>query len=446
MSDVYCVDNEHSLRPYQEAVVEQARNAYRRGYKTPCIVLPCGAGKSCIAAELAKKAAQKGNRVLFLVHRQELCQQINETFRWWGVNMDYCQIGMVQTITRRIGKIKEPDLIITDESHHGLAHSYKKIYEAYPNAKRIGFTATPIRLNGGGLGDVNDALVVGVNAKWLIDNGYLAPYDYYAPPLADLTGLHVKHGEYITDEIVNVLSKPAIYGDVVKYYRQLSDGKQAICYCASVEHSKTMAETFRQNGITAEHLDGKTPDEERKQIVSKFRAGEVQIICNCEILGEGFDVPDCNTSILLRPTKSMVLYIQQAMRCMRYAPDKRSVIIDHVGNYARFGLPDQNREWSLDPKPPAVGEGAAIQVRQCPECFFTHATAPICPNCGYVYPIKERTIEEKKEAYLQKVTKIVKGYTGASECKNMSELAAYGKAHGFKPGWAFFEARRRGFL
>ena len=436
----------HSLRPYQTDLFNAARQAYRDGYKYPCVVLGCGGGKSVIASEMAKQATLKGNRVLFIVHRRELVSQITDTFKWWGVDMNLCTVGMVQTITRRTAKIAEPELIITDESHHGLATSYRKIYEAFPNAKRIGFTATPIRLNGGGLGDVNDILVTGVSTKWLITNNYLAPFDYYAPTVADLSGLHVKHGEYITEEVVGKLNKPAIYGDVINYYRQLSDGKQAICYCASVEHSKAMANEFNFAGIIAAHLDGTTPDEERRQIVEGFRQGRIKIICNCEILGEGFDVPDCNTSILLRPTKSMVLYIQQAMRCMRYLPGKRAVIIDHVGNYARFGLPDQNREWSLEPKAKKETTAPEILARQCPLCFYTHETAPICPHCGYVYPIKERTIEEIKEARLEQIKGIVVEYNTPNNCKTMAELQAYAKLKGYKNGWAYFQAKRRGII
>lgn len=403
-------------------------------------------GKSVIASEMAKQATLKGNRVLFIVHRRELVTQIEETFIWWGVNMGLCQIGMVQTICRRLNKTEAPTLIITDEFHHGTSKSYRKIYDYFPNAKRIGFTASPIRYGGGGIGDVCDKLVIGVSTKWLIANEYLAPFDYYAPSVADLSGLHVKHGEFVTEEVVSKLNKPAIYGDVIKYYRQLSDGKQAICYCASVEHSKTMSIEFNFAGIKSAHLDGTTLDEERKKIVADFRSGEIKIICNCEILGEGFDVPDCNTSILLRPTKSMVLYIQQSMRCLRYLPGKRAVIIDHVGNVFRFGMPDQDREWSLEPKAKKESTAPEISVRQCPLCFYTHEPSPICPHCGYVYPIKERTIEEKKEARLEKIAGFVMNYETPNDCKSMAELQAYAKLHGYKNGWAYFQAKRKNFI
>lgn len=246
--------------------------------------------------------------------------------------------------------------------------------------------------------------------------------------------------------MVELLNKPTIYGDVIKYYKQLSDGKQAICYCVSVEHSKTMSALFNLSGIVTGHIDGKTPELERKKLVEDFRQGRLKIICNCELFGEGFDVPECNTAILLRPTKSMVLHVQQSMRCMRYLPGKRAIIIDHVGNYARFGLPDQERKWDLTPKKKGTSEPPEVQVRQCPECFYTHLPAPICPHCGFIYPIKARTLEEKKAIRLEKVTEKVAEYVEGKECKSMAELQAYAKLHGFKPGWAYYQAKKKGLL
>lgn len=438
----------HKLRPYQLDLINATRQAYRDGFKSPCIVLPCGGGKSVIVAEMARQATAKGNRVLFLVHRQELCEQIRNTFRWWGVNMDFCRVGMVQTISRRVNKIHPPALIITDENHHSLARSYKKIYEAFPDAKRVGVTATPVRLNGGGLGDVNDKLIIGVSAKWLINHHYLAPYEYYAPTVADLTGIHTRHGEFVTDEVVKKLNQSAIYGDVISYYRQLAEGQQAICYCASIEHSKTMAKQFNAAGIRAAHIGGETPKQERNEIVSKFRSGIIRILCNVDLISEGFDVPDCSVSILLRPTKSLTLYIQQSMRCMRYKPGKRAVIIDHVGNYARFGLPDMDRKWDLTPKKKASKkrEQPDFKIRQCPKCFYTHEWAPVCPHCGFVYPVKEHTLEEIKNARLEKIQGIVLDYTTPNDCQTMEELRAYAKQHGYKPGWCYFQAKRRGII
>ena len=226
------------LRDYQINLINDVAKAWRAGYKKPCIVLPCGGGKSIIAADMAKRTTDNNKNVLFLVHRKELCEQIENTFTDYGVNMDLCQIGMVQTITRRTNKITKPNLIITDENHHCVANSYKKIYNAYPDVYCVGVTATPVRLNGGGLGEINDKLIIGPSVKDLIAMNCLADYDYYAPPVADLTGLRSRAGDYVAEDIEQALSKPKIYGDVIKYYRELSDGKQAICYCPTINYSK----------------------------------------------------------------------------------------------------------------------------------------------------------------------------------------------------------------
>ena len=339
------------LRDYQVDLIRRTQHSWRTGHKAPCIVLPCGGGKSVIVAEIAKRTTLNYKNVLFLVHRKELCEQIFRTFSWWGVDMSLCDIMMVQTASRRFEKLRTPDLIITDENHHSKSNSYRKIYDYFKKAYRVGVTATPVRLDGSGLIDVNDDLIVGVSAKWLIENQCLAPYDYYAPDIADLSGLKILRGEFDSKSIENALSKPKIFGDVIKYYQQFAKGVKAVCYCASVKHSENMAEEFRKAGIPAEHIDGETPKEKRSQIIEDFRNGKIQILCNVDLISEGFDVPDCGCVIMLRPTQSLTLYIQQAMRCMRYRPNKKAIILDHVGNYSRHGMPDDDREWTLEGNP-----------------------------------------------------------------------------------------------
>ncbi len=433
------------LRPYQNQIIDQVRQAYTAGYKHPCIVSPCGSGKTIIAAELSRRTIAAGNRVLFIVHRRELCQQTEETFSAHGVDMRLCQIGMVQTVTRRLARMQPPRLIITDENHHCLASSYRNIYAAWPDVHTVGITATPVRLNGGGLGEINDILIQGVTARFLISNSYLAPFDYYAPAVIDTAGLKSKSGEYDTDQAFSRLDKPAIYGDVIRHYRELSGGQKAICYCVSIAHSQRMAAEFSAAGIPSAHIDGMTPEGERDEAVGAFRDGRIRVLCNVDLISEGFDVPDCGVSILLRPTKSLTLYIQQAMRCMRYLPGKRAVVIDHVANYTRHGLPDQDREWQLDPKQAEVKKNS-VPVRQCPQCYFTHAPAPVCPHCGYAYPVQARTLEEIKEARLKKIDGFVTDYAKPTDCKSFEELRVYGKIHNYKPGWAWHQARIRGYL
>lgn len=445
------------LRPYQVDLENRVRQAYREGCRSPCIVLPCGGGKSVIIADIARQTTAKGNRVLFLVHRRELCDQIRSTFTWWGVNMRLCDIMMVQTAARRLSKLPRPQLIITDENHHCLANTYRKIYEYFPECRRVGVTATPVRLNGDGLGDVNDRLIIGVSAKWLIENHCLAPYDYYAPSLVDLSEVKMNRGEFETSSVEKLILKKAVFGNVIEYYKKLAGGRQAICYCTSIRHSIETAAAFRAAGIEAEHIDGGTPRAERDEIVRKFKEGALDILCNVDLISEGFDVPDCECAILLRPTQSLTLYIQQAMRCMRYRPDKRAVIIDHVGNYARHGLPDDDREWTLDKKPKRK-KGEKSQpvenaVTQCPECFLTFHTrdesgevVKSCPYCGAELPVKERKEIKQEEAVLEKIEGFRIDYSDPDSCKSYKELLLYARKHGYKPGWAYYQAKKRGLL
>lgn len=444
------------LRQYQIDLIQDVKKAYKDGKKAPCIVLPCGGGKSVIVADIAKRTTDKGNRVLFLVHRKELCDQIRHTFTSWGVNMELCRIGMVQTFTRHIDRLEPPTLIITDENHHSLAASYKRIYEAFPNAYRIGVTATPVRLDGSGLADVNDTLIIGVTVKWLIDHQYLSPYDYYAPSVADMSKVRTVRGEYDAKSAADTLMSRTIYGDVISHYWKLANGQKAICYCATVKHSKEMAAAFSAAGIPAAHIDGETPKDERDTTVAQFRSGLVQVLCNVDLISEGFDVPDCSCAILLRPTKSLTLYIQQSMRCMRYKPNKRAIIIDHVGNYSRHGLPDQDREWTLEGQPKRKKQKEAAEevlVKSCPECYRTFPAKDasgqrirLCPFCGAELPMGKRELEEQRQAVLQKIEGFVLNYDSPNACTSFNELLAYAKRKGYKPGWAYYQALKRGLL
>lgn len=437
------------LRVYQKNLINDVRQTYLQGYKSPCIVSPCGSGKSVMISEIAKKTTSKGNRVLFLVHRKELKDQIANTFKWWGVNMDYVEIGMVQTIVRRLEKTIKPNLIITDENHHSLANSYKKIYEYFPNARLVGFTATPVRLNGGGLGEINDILVEGPTVTELISWGYLAPFKYYAPEIIDTSKLKIRRGEYVSKDVENLFKNKAIWGDIIKHYRKLSEGKQAICYCSSIKQSIDMAKEFNNAGIEARHIDGKTPKKERDSIIDDFREGKILILTNVDIVGEGFDVPDCNTVILLRPTQSLSLYIQQSMRGMRFKEGKTAIIIDHVGNVGRFGTPDMEREWSLEPK---KGSNSTVKeenpVKQCLECFYTvQRNTKICPECGAEFTVEEMDVEEIESDLVEvgSFQGFTTDYREPKDCKNMGELYSLAKARGYKSGWVWYQAKLRGW-
>lgn len=437
------------LREYQKQILNKVRESYRQGYKAPCLVLPCGGGKSVLAAEVAKLATHKGNRVLFIVHRVELCEQIENTFINWGVDMTLCTVGMVQTISRRLKNTPKPSIIITDENHHAPSKTYQKIYDFFEDVPRLGVTATPTRLDGSGLIDTNDILVEGVTAKWLIDNGYLAPYDYFAPPTVNAKNMKHRAGEFIIDEEAYA----DVYGDVIKHYRKLADGKQTIAYCPSVEISKLTAEEFNLAGIPAAHVDGETPKQERADIIERYRKGEIKVLTNMALFGEGLDIQGCECCILLRPTESLSLHIQQSMRCMRPAPGKRAIIIDHVGNVFRHGFPDDEREWTLEGRKKQKREKNEVFVKQCPQCYYTHNETGACPQCGYKVEKTQAELIHDREVELieldaerkKQVAERIKQASSINDCRTFEECVQWCKINGKKAGYAYYHWKNRSY-
>jgi superfamily II DNA or RNA helicase len=360
--------------------------------------------------------------------------------------MSLCDVSMVQTVSRRLGSLPDYSLILTDECQHACAKTYKEIYEHYANVIHCGFTATPIRLNKGGLGEVYSDLITSVSTRWLIDNGYLAPYKYYSVKLADASSLHTVAGEFKQDEVKELMEHKEIYGDTVKQWKRLAEGKKTIVYCASVEAAKMTAERFSSEGYSCIALDGNTPKSERETAMARFRSGEITILCNCELFGEGLDVPDCECVVLLRPTQSLTLHIQQSMRSMRYMPGKTATIIDHVGNCYRHGLPDDEREWSLEPK---HKQENIVKIRECKECFAVYSpTLAKCPYCGAEATTEIRRTDRKTVEIDLVEVKRVEGIKNTPLCeaelKTWDEIREFQKIKGYKFSWCFRYAKAHG--
>lgn len=312
------------------------------------------------------------------------------------------------------------------------------LFENYLNTYFLGITATPCRLNGMPLGNIYQDIVSEIEAEDLIKQGYLADYDYYAPKMnADFSKVKISKGDYDNKEIEKELNNKTIYGDIIKYYKKLADNKKTIIYCPTISYSEKIEKLFNDNGYNARHFDGTTSDSERKQIVEDFRTGKIKILTNVDLIGEGFDVPDCECVLLLRPTQSLSLYIQQSTRALRPNGNKKAIIIDFVGNCFRHGMPTEKREWSLDKKQKCrnpSGENG-ILIRQCPKCYKVFkATTRICPYCKYEAPKTERELKIEEQAELEKIKKIEQ-YKRKNEiwnCKTMSELVSYAKNKGYK--------------
>ncbi len=415
--------------PYQQEIIDKTRQALIK-YKSPCVVLGCGGGKSVICGTISRLATDKNNLVLFMVHRIELVDQIIDTFIKCGVNMELCDVKMVQSAHKLTRDYK---LIITDEAHHAPAGSYMKVYERYPEAKRVNVTATPCRTDGRGLGETCDVLIETVTVDWLIENKYLAPFKYYGINLLTTKPKKVR-GEY--EDLTEQLNKPKIYGDIFKYYKTES---KTICYCSSLDHSRQTCEEFNQRLIPAAHIDGTTPKDERKAIIQAFRTGEIKVLCNFSLLGEGFDVPDCDTVMILRKTSSLNLFIQMSMRSMRYRPNKTAYIYDFCGNCFEHGLPNDEREWSLDPtvrvkKNDDSEEG--VMVRTCTECFrvYNGKIGRFCPYCDHDNGKTKAEIKADKEAELIEIKKLQKKQV--QKAVTYEDLLKIERERGYKHGWA----------
>ena len=426
------------LRDYQQDLYQKTVSSFKNGKRRVLVVAPCGAGKSYLFAEMVKRTA---GECLVLVHRNELKQQHLELFQNLGI--ENARIETYQTESRRLGEHKTPRLLIVDEAHLSRSNSWQKIIEYY-NTWTVGMSATPCRLDGKPLGQIYDCLVEGVDTKWLIEHQRLAPYEYYAPTLVETDGLRTLAGDYVVSDLEELMTGRAIYGDVIKTYKQLAPGERSIVYCVSVKHARETADAFNSAGIRAAALSAGTPAGRRAEIMDAFRRGDISVLCNCTLLSEGISIDEISCVMMLRPTESVALGIQQMMRSMRYLPGKTAKIIDFVGNYTRIGLPDEPRNWSLNKqmsRRKQLNEDGDFYIRSCPQCFMTFKTAPVCPFCGAVYPLKPREIKAHADIELQRITaeeaqrvaekkKQLKREQGRAQ--SFEALVALGKERGYK--------------
>jgi len=454
------------LRPYQKRAIQDLRNAFRLGAQAPLLVLPTGGGKTIVFTEITRSAAEKGNRVLILVHRRELINQASSKLAMVGLDHGIIaagqpstdhpvQVASVQTIVRRLGSLDwQPSLIIVDEAHHAVAGSWRKVTDYWSSAFRLGVTATPCRLDGRGLSASFDQLVPGPTVHDLIFLGFLSDSRVYAPPVvADLSGIRKRAGDYAIDQAAEAMDQPTVTGDAVGHYQKLAAGLQAIAFCCNIRHATSICNAFNAAGISADLLLGETKD--RDDVVNRFGNGTTQILVTVDVVSEGFDVPAASCAILLRPTQSLSLYLQQVGRVLRPAPGKEAaIILDHVGNVQRHGFPDQEREWSLmEGAVKRKSNSTAPAVRTCPECFAAFKPQPECPLCGAPCAPKPKELtyveaelqELKREAVRQRIEERTKLKKEQGRARTLSQLLALAKERGYSSGWAYkiFQGRRR---
>ncbi|WP_026463512.1 DEAD/DEAH box helicase [Adhaeribacter aquaticus] len=457
--------NVPTLRPYQVQSIEELREAFRQGHRRMILVIPTGGGKTTVAAEMIRKATENGNHILFLAHRKELVEQAKNRLHTFGIKPGVIMAGWTQkarpvmvasqqTLIRRA--LPKADVIIIDECHHSPSNGFLKIIndEQYRLSFIIGLTATPFRLDGKGLGSVGYTQIVApITITQLVDEGHLVPARYYGPK-RDMSDVHVTGGDFNAKELFSKFDKTVIYDGVIQHYNKFAPGSKAIVFNVNVEHSVKMARLFNEQGISCAHVDGETPALERAQILSDFREGKYQVLCNVNILTEGFDLPAIETVILNRATKSKALYLQMVGRGLRPALGKSCcTVIDQGGNVYMHGPVDLEEEYSLEDKPKKGG--GAPPMKECPNCFLLqHTGAQVCKECNYVFSIaiheRELPQEEFEDItnFLPKPVKANKVPVPEHLRKPWSdmtdeELKEFARMKGFKPGWVWVQIQNR---
>lgn len=346
------------LRPYQKEGISKIFDCWRNGKRSVLFQMPTGTGKTVLFAEIVKRGFDNSRKILIVVHRKELIEQITEKLTARevpvghivaGIKADYTQtvqVASIQTLSRR--EHPEANLIIIDECHHAKADTYKKLWDIYPDAKFLGVTATPIRLSGEGFDDLFDELIVSMSTQKFIELGFLVPVVHLVGSNPNLSGIKERQGDYITKMLADVMMDNDIMTDLVDSYKENAMGKPAIVFAVDVKHSQSIVERYNAERITAAHIDAQTSKSERTAILNNFRNGVIKVVSNVEIITEGFDFPECEVVQLARPTKSLSLYLQMVGRVMRTAPNKKEgIILDNAGLWLEHGLSTVDREWTL---------------------------------------------------------------------------------------------------
>lgn len=419
------------LRPYQQAAVDAVYEHLRSKDNNPCIVLPTASGKSIVLAKITQDAVEKwSGRVLILAHVKELLEQNSEKIRKLCPDLrigvysaglksrdtsEQVIVAGIQSVYNKACELGPFDLVIVDEAHLiGLEGSGDGMYRTFlkdmkvinPHVRVIGLTATPFRLKGGLIckpENILNEICYEVGIKEMIAQGYLSPMVSRAGRTeANLDGLHIRGGEFISDEVETAMNKEEVTDAACREIANLTvDRKTVLIFCSSVDHCRNVAEKIRQyTGKECAVVTGETPAKERADIIARLRGENVsadlfgtpmsslKYCANVSVMTTGLDVPNIDCVVMLRPTASPGLLLQCAGRGFRLSPEtgkRECLFLDFGGNILRHGPLDMIRV-----KEPGAGKGGDAPAKKCPQCLaLIHAGYTACPECGYVFPPKE---------------------------------------------------------
>jgi superfamily II DNA or RNA helicase len=373
-----------TLRDYQERGVQSIFDAWRSGARSVLAVAPTGSGKTSVFSWIASKLHVP---VLVLVHRRELATQAANRLREFGVGFGYImsgepsspgqrvQIASVQTLVRR--KPPPARLVICDEAHLSTAKTWSKILEAFPTSKILGCTATPFRLSGKPLAATYDATVIVARPAELREQGHLCDYVGFSYLAPDLSEVKTTAGDYDEKQSEAAMRQPSIVANIVSEWTKHARELSTIVFAVTVEHSKELCAEFRTAGVTAEHLDGTTSLEARKAILKRLETGATRVLCNVGVAIEGLDVPRVKCIVLARPTKSLARYLQMVGRGRRPWGGLKLRIHDHAFLLSQHGMPDDERDYSLNAKK----ERPPSEMRNCPPPCGAWYSGARCPEC-----------------------------------------------------------------
>lgn len=429
---------------------------------------------TAVAVNVIRTVVNNGWEAAFFVHRRELLRQASTTLKRHGIPHGLIapghdltdhpvHVASVDTFRSRFKRLelwlKTIKLVVVDEAHHAPAGGFKRILQSMASdACALGLTATPFRLDGKGLREFFSEQVKAPTIADLISDGFLSPPHVHQPPIKISTaGIATRGGDFVQSDLAKRMDDDELTRATVANYARYAAGVPTIAFCAGVDHAKHVAERFSEAGWRAESVDGTLSTGERDRRIKALGTGELQILTSCDIISEGTDVPIVGGAILLRPTKSTCLYIQQIGRVLRPYPGKdAAIVIDMVGNVKTHGMPDANRVWSLhDGIDKSQREKIVERTRRCPKrgCWRVHEWAEKCPGCGYVYPanpLNNRapgapiympknglmgfTAEQIQAAKLSDLMRLK---------PNEQELKVIARVKGYKPGWVWFQLKQR---
>lgn len=411
-----------------------------------------------MGADIVSRLRAKGKRVLWIAHRKELIEQAHEKLQQFDLEVGIIkagekstpdapvQVASIQTLARRDISSYGIEAIVIDECHRTNAQQYKGVLELFPSAYLLGLTATPVRLDGKGLGDHYDQMVVAAKYGDLIEQDYIVPIKTLAPCVPDTSQLRRRGGDYRVGQTQQLMTDAKIKGNILETWLDLGRGRPTVGYACTVAHAEEMSKDFCRAGVKSTFLTGKSPRLERELALKSLADGTYEVIWNVEILTEGWDSDVVSCGIVARPTESLSLHMQIGGRFCRTAPGKvYGLLLDHAGNTTeRHGLVQMDREWSLDKSLPKREDGVA-PLRTCEGCMAVYPSAmQACPDCGLIPEIEVREIKVDQTQEMKEVTaQSMVSTTKKDRMRFYVSSVAEGEQRGYKPGWAKYKYKDR---